>query len=119
MKTYAVDFDGRLPIDGYAPGGFRVGGRSTAGRSRWCRRGSWPGPGRRTSRRWWNGPVPSTFSWWEPARRSRRPEGLAAAQVRLEAAGAGVEFMSTPSACRTYNVLLGEGRRVAAALIPV
>jgi uncharacterized protein len=27
--------------------------------------------------------------------------------------------MTTPSACRTYNVLLGEGRRVAAALMPV
>jgi uncharacterized protein len=38
---------------------------------------------------------------------------------RIEAAGAGVEVMTTPSACRTYNVLLGEGRRVAAALIPV
>lgn len=37
----------------------------------------------------------------------------------LEAAGIGVEAMSTPSACRTYNVLLSEGRRVAAALIPV
>jgi uncharacterized protein len=27
--------------------------------------------------------------------------------------------MATRSACRTYNVLLGEGRRVAAALMPV
>jgi uncharacterized protein len=37
----------------------------------------------------------------------------------LEAAGIGVEAMSTPSACRTYNVLLSEGRRVALAVIPV
>ncbi len=37
----------------------------------------------------------------------------------LEAAGIGVEAMSTPSACRTYNVLLSEGRRVAAALTSV
>lgn len=37
----------------------------------------------------------------------------------LEAAGIGVEPMNTPAACRTYNVLLGEGRRIAAALIPV
>jgi uncharacterized protein len=29
----------------------------------------------------------------------------------------GVEFMDTAAACRTYNVLMGEGRRVAAALI--
>ena len=37
----------------------------------------------------------------------------------LEAGGLGVEVMSTPSACRTYNVLLAENRRVAAALIGV
>lgn len=28
----------------------------------------------------------------------------------------GVEIMSTPAACRTYNVLMGEGRRVLAAI---
>ena len=37
----------------------------------------------------------------------------------LEAAGIGVEVMNSPAACRTYNVLLGEGRRVAACLMPV
>ena len=37
----------------------------------------------------------------------------------LEAVGIGVEPMNSPAACRTYNVLLGEGRRVAAALLPV
>ena len=37
----------------------------------------------------------------------------------LEAAGIGVEPMNSPAACRTYNVLLGEGRRIAAALLPV
>ncbi|MEM8755957.1 MAG: Mth938-like domain-containing protein, partial [Pseudomonadota bacterium] len=30
-----------------------------------------------------------------------------------------VEVMSTPSACRTYNVLLAEGRRVAVALVAI
>lgn len=28
----------------------------------------------------------------------------------------GVEIMNTPAACRTYNVLMGEGRRVLAAI---
>lgn len=42
-----------------------------------------------------------------------------AARTALEDAGIGVEIMSTPSACRTYNVLLAEGRRVAAALIAI
>ena len=32
-------------------------------------------------------------------------------------AGIALECMSTPAACRTYNILLAEGRRVAAALI--
>ena len=36
---------------------------------------------------------------------------------RLLAARIGVEIMSTPAACRTYNILAGEGRRVAAALL--
>lgn len=31
--------------------------------------------------------------------------------------GIGIEVMDTASACRTYNILMGEGRRVAAALI--
>lgn len=33
-------------------------------------------------------------------------------------AGRGFEIMTTAAACRTYNILLNEGRRVAAALIP-
>jgi len=32
-------------------------------------------------------------------------------------AGIGVEVMDSAAACRTYNILMGEGRRVAAALI--
>ncbi|MYF89823.1 MAG: hypothetical protein F4186_11080, partial [Boseongicola sp. SB0676_bin_33] len=38
---------------------------------------------------------------------------------RLAAAGIGAEAMASPQACRTYNVLLGEGRRVGLALLPV
>ena len=35
----------------------------------------------------------------------------------LRAARIGFEVMDTPAACRTYNILVGEGRRVAAALL--
>lgn len=42
------------------------------------------------------------------------PPGLGAA---IRAWGPVVEAMATPAACRTYNVLLAEERRVAAALI--
>ncbi len=34
-------------------------------------------------------------------------------------AGVGLDVMSTPEACRMYNYLAGEGRRVAAALLAV
>jgi len=37
----------------------------------------------------------------------------------LRAAGMALEPMDTGAACRTYNVLMAEGRRVAAALIAV
>ncbi|MDA0781089.1 MAG: Mth938-like domain-containing protein [Rickettsiales bacterium] len=39
--------------------------------------------------------------------------------IELQKKGVGVEIMTTGAACRTYNVLLAEGRKVAAALIPV
>ena len=121
MRTTEVDFEGRLPIDGYAPGGFRVAGAvhrgplalragGRRGRGAGCRispplRGT-GGELRRSAGR-------------DGRRDGRCPDGFAAARGALEAAGAGVEIMATPSACRTYNVLLGEGRRVAAALMPV
>lgn len=34
-------------------------------------------------------------------------------------AGIGVEIMSTAAACRTYNILSAEGRRVVALLLPI
>lgn len=37
----------------------------------------------------------------------------------LRAAGIGFEAMDTPAACRTYNILVSEGRQVAAALFVV
>lgn len=43
----------------------------------------------------------------------------AAFRAAVEAAGPGVEAMASPAACRTYNVLLSEGRRVGLALLPV
>lgn len=42
------------------------------------------------------------------------PVGILAAAAR---GGVGLEVMDTPAACRTYNVLLQEGRQVAAALM--
>ncbi len=46
----------------------------------------------------------------------RVPEPL---RERLRTAGVVIEPMATGSACRTYNVLIAEGRHAAAALIAV
>lgn len=35
----------------------------------------------------------------------------------LSNAGIGVEFMSTPAACRTFNILMDENRKVAAGIL--
>ncbi len=35
----------------------------------------------------------------------------------LTDAGIGVECMATPAACRTYNILVAEGRKVVAAIL--
>ncbi len=49
----------------------------------------------------------------------RRMAPVAAAlRAALKARGIAVEAMDTGAACRTYNVLLAEDRRVAAALLP-
>lgn len=42
-----------------------------------------------------------------------------AVREALQAAGLGLECMSTEAALRTYGVLMSEGRRVAVALIAV
>ena len=44
------------------------------------------------------------------------PSGLFAPLIRD---GIGVEIMSTSAACRTYNILSGEGRKVVALLLPI
>ncbi len=50
------------------------------------------------------------------ARTAPLPGALRAALARR---GAAAESMSTGAACRTFNVLAAEGRRIAAALLPV
>lgn len=40
-------------------------------------------------------------------------------RAELKAFGLALEVVDTGSACRIYNVLISEGRRVAAALIPL
>ncbi|MGH1398769.1 MAG: Mth938-like domain-containing protein [Alphaproteobacteria bacterium] len=42
----------------------------------------------------------------------------AALRMALKQRGLNVEVMDTGAACRTYNVLMAEGRRVVVALLP-
>lgn len=117
MELKEMDFQGQLPVDGYAPGAFRVGGALH------------------------DGPLllgPSGVSRWSGLDDLEPLADLAAAidvlllgmgseiappptglRIRLEALDVGIEPMASPAACRTYNVLLSEGRRVALAALPI
>jgi uncharacterized protein len=117
MQTSEVDFCGRLPVEGYGPGYFRVGGVIHEGPLALMPWGLQP----------WGGfddlePFLSRAEALDVVLFGTGPEMALlpeAARARLEAAGLGVEAMATGPACRSYNVLLAEDRRVAAALIPV
>lgn len=117
MRLNEIAYNESAPVDGYGPGFFRIGGSLI------------------------NGPVitgPLGTQGWDGfadldalialkdhvdvlfvgtgADVAHLPEEVAEA---LQEAGLAAEPMSSPAACRTYNVLLSEGRRVALALIPV
>jgi uncharacterized protein len=124
MTPATPRYPGRAPIDAYGNGGFRFAEMSHRG-SILC--------------------LPSGIYAWQPGspdeieaaalapvlaegdaldllllgtgRRSQLP----GAEVRraFDAAGVALEVMDTGAACRTYNVLLGEGRPVGAALLAV
>jgi uncharacterized protein len=115
----------RQVVQGYAPGGFRV-----------------------SDAEWW-GPIlvfpTRTVSWgvssladltaesFAPVRDADDPpiellligtgrkQALLPSKLRqaIRALGFSIEIMDTGAACRTYNVLIGEERRVAAALLPL
>ncbi len=117
MRLNEVVYNDALPIEGYGTGFFRIGGEARAAPL---------------------AVLPSGLTDWSGFEDVQPLVGAAAeidvilvgtgaeiahipADFRdaLEAAGLGVEVMASPQACRTYNVLLGEGRRVGVALLPV
>ena len=117
MRMTEVEYPNATPIDSYGPGLFRIDGQVwndgvailPQAISRWGGLGDWDailaaaadydvlfvGTGAEIS------PIPT------------------ADRAILDAADIAYEPMATPAACRTYNVLLSEGRRVAAVLTPV
>ena len=124
MTPATPRYPGRAPIDAYGNGGFRFAEMSHRG-SILC--------------------LPSGVYAWQPASPNEiegaalapvlaerdaldllllgtgRRSQLPGAEVRraFDAAGVALEVMDTGAACRTYNVLLGEGRPVGAALLAV
>lgn len=122
MRMNELSWEGPPPIDSYGGGGFRISGVFHAG-------GLLITPGGQA--RW---PARSPFGVEDFAPALAEADAMdvlligmgaeiaplpAEVKAALEGAGVGAEPMSTGSACRTYNVLLSEGRRVGAALIAV
>lgn len=117
IRLSEISFGRAPPIDGYGPGFFRVGGvvlhgavLVTAGGAR-----LWGGYDEAAPLLALEGEV-DVLLLGTGGTIAHPPAGVRAA---LEARGIGVEAMSSPAAARTYNVLLSEGRRIAAALLPV
>lgn len=117
MRLNEISFNDSVPVDGYGPGFFRIGGEVHEGPVLTGPRGTGVWGGYEDS-----APLLAlveevdvlfigTGADIAPLHGPLRSE--------LEAAGLGVEIMSSPAAARTYNVLLSEGRRVALAMLPV
>ncbi len=117
MRLNESAFSDARPVDGYGPGFFRIGGTAHQGAVLVLPAGVCP----------WGGyddlealmraaDSLDVLLVGTGAETAHPPAGF---RTALEAAGVGMEPMSSPAACRTYNVLLSEGRRVGLALLPV
>ena len=117
MRLTEIQYDGSKPIDGYGPGFFRIGGEKIEGAITVLPSGiaSWGGFDDMDTIIAAAADVDVLFVG-TGAEIAHAP---AAFRTRVEDAGIGVEVMASPAACRTFNVLLSEGRRVALALLPI
>ena len=117
MQMNEMIFDTAMPIDGYGLGFFRVGGKVIEGPVLALPNAAqkWGGLDDMTALLALADQVDVIFLG-TGADIAHAPDEMRDA---LEEIGIGLEVMSSPSACRTYNILLSEGRRVAAALVPV
>ena len=117
MRMTEIEYDGRVPIDGYGPGFFRI--EDTVIKSHILMSA--------TGAVGWTG-LDDTDAMLEHLQGmdvvfigtggdiKHLPETVSTV---LKTAGIAFEIMATPAACRTYNVLLSEGRLVGAALLTV
>ena len=114
----------QVPIEAYGNGGFRFGGMSHRGSILCLPSGVWGWPvsridevDRASLRSALDlGSQISLLILGTGAALARPSRDVAAA---FQEAGIGLDVMDTGAAARTYNVLLAEGRPIAAALIAV
>lgn len=120
MRMNEIPFEGARPIDAYGAGGFRCGGIRHEGSILILDTGE--------IRPWSGELTPEALHELWPAAgdvillglglRLEAPPPVILREA-AEAAGAGLDPMSTAAACRAYNVLISEGRRVSAAILAV
>lgn len=117
MQLTEITYDQAKPIDGYGPGFFRIDGKVLHGPCLITPWGAstWGGFNETDALLALAGKIDVLFIGMG-AEIAHVPEAF---RNILEAAEIGVEVMNSPAAARTYNVLLSEGRRIAAALLPV
>ena len=124
MTSASARYPGRAPIDAYGNGGFRFADMSHRGSILCLPSGIYAWPPKHPSEL-----VPAAFESVLAEKAAlgllllgtgRRQE-MPGAEVRraFVAAGVTLEAMDTGAACRTYNVLLAEGRPAGAALLAV
>ena len=114
----------RMPVDGYGKGGFRFGGMSHRGSLLCLPSGLWAWPVTQTAEIdeaaltmvFAEASEIDLFLLGSGSDRWVMPDAL---QGRFRELKINVEVARTGSAVSTYNILLGEGRRVAAGLIAV
>jgi len=117
MRLNEITYTDAKPVDGYGPGFFRIGGDVFEGPLVLGPEGitGWGGLADPTPLLALSGQADVIFLG-TGANVAHISDDL---RETLEQAGLGVEIMSSPAACRTYNILLSEGRRIALALLPV
>lgn len=116
MRLNEIDFGAARPIEGYGPGFFRVGGVAHPAPVLVA-------PGLAAPWGGFDDPAPlldlagrvDVLFIGTGREIAHLPPDF---RATLEGVGLAVEIMSSPAACRTYNVLLSEGRRIAVALLP-
>lgn len=124
LSTMKPRFAGQPPIDSYGDGGFRLDGQRFEGSIIVTPQGLYP----------WSvatidevtatslaslADAAGIFDFLLIGSGTAFGRLPAPAQGHLESRGLFPDMMATPSACRTYNMMLAENRRVAAALIAI